>query len=77
LHGGVPDEKIAGMERKVRVTLAFTVLRWLVMLGLLGYGIFSGKAWAIAAGILVAAAGLIYSTTALAGRGRKRPPISN
>ena len=63
---------MAGMNWNSGIVLAFTIIRWIAMLGLLGYGIFAGKSWAIAAGVAVAIVGLIYSSTAFAARSRNK-----
>jgi len=59
------------MNNKVRLTLILTALRWVALLAFMFYGIFAHQSWAIAVGILIAIAGMIYSATALAYRSSK------
>ena len=56
------------MNPKVWLAGTLFVLRWVAMLVLFGYGIFAQQSWAIAAGGVIAAFGLIYSSVAFARR---------
>jgi hypothetical protein len=63
---------MVGMDARVRNSLILISIRWAVMLGLIFFGIFAHHPWAVAAGIAIAAIGMIYSAI-MAAKPKKRP----